>query len=235
MKVIGLIGGMSWESSLDYYKIINQTVRTELGGQHSAKILMYSVDFDEIERLQHEDRWDETVNILIDAGRRVENGGADLVLLCTNTMHKVADELQGSLNIPLVHIVDAAAEEINRAGISVVGLLGTRFTMEQEFYKDRLSSKHGLQVIIPGERSRNAVHAIIYDELCQGKIIEQSKRTLLQIISELESDGAQGVILGCTELPMLIGPDDSRIPLFDTTGIHARKAVALALGEGMVG
>lgn len=231
MKVIGLIGGMSWESSVEYYKVINRTVRETLGGQHSAKILMYSVDFDSIERLQHENRWDEAVEILVDAAKRVERGGADFVLLCTNTMHKVAAEIQRSINIPLLHIADATADEVKKLEITAVGLLGTRFTMEEEFYKDRLHLKHGLEVIVPDEHSRGVVHNIIYEELCLGKILQESKKDLLRIIEGLETEGAEGVILGCTELPLLVRPDDTSLPIFDTTTIHAQKAVAFALGD----
>lgn len=231
MKVIGLIGGMSWESSVEYYKVINRTVRETLGGQHSAKILMYSVDFDSIERLQHENRWDEAVEILVDAAKRVERGGADFVLLCTNTMHKVAAEIQRSINIPLLHIADATADEVKKLEFTAVGLLGTRFTMEEEFYKDRLRLKHGLEVIVPDEHSRGVVHNIIYEELCLGKILQESKNDLLRIIEGLETEGAEGVILGCTELPLLVRPEDTSLPIFDTTTIHAQKAVAFALGD----
>ncbi|MEJ2718337.1 MAG: aspartate/glutamate racemase family protein [Deltaproteobacteria bacterium] len=209
MKVMGLIGGMSWESSLEYYRIMNEEVRERLGGQHSAKILMFSVDFHEIEACQVEDRWEDATALLTDAARRLERGGADYLLICTNTMHKVADGVQRAVSIPLLHIGDATAEEVKRLGLSSVGLLGTRYTMEQDFLKGYLSSRHGLEVIVPGEEARTAVHDIIYDELCLGKLVDESKERLLSIVAGLAADGAEGVILGCTELPLLLRPDDS--------------------------
>ena len=231
MKTIGLIGGMSWESSAEYYRIINREVRCRLGGQHSAKILMYSVDFQPIERLQHEGRWEETAAHLVDAVVRIERAGADFLLLCTNTMHKLAPEIERAIDIPFVHIADATAEEVKRSGLSSVGLLGTRFTMEQDFYKGRLSARHGLNVIIPDEDARDAVHRIIYDELCQGKMLDTSRDRLRRIADGLSMEGAEGVILGCTELPLLLRPGDASLPILDTTAIHAHKAVSLALED----
>lgn len=230
MKIIGLIGGMSWESSLEYYRIINQAVRERLGGQHSAKILMFSVDFHEIEEYQRSDRWDKATEVLVDAALRLERGGAALLLICTNTMHKVAPDLAKSVNVPLVHIADATAEKIIEQGIKVVGLLGTRYTMEQDFLRGRLAEKYGLDVIIPCPESRETVHNVIYDELCLGEIRDSSRRRFVKIVEELRSQGAQGAILGCTEIPLLLRPEDVSTPLFDTTAIHAHKAVELALG-----
>ena len=229
MKTIGLIGGMSWESSAEYYRIINESVKERLGGLHSAQSLMYSVDFAEIEELQHRGRWSEAAKVLSDAARRLERGGADFIVLCTNTMHKVADEISSSVRIPLLHIADPTAAEIKQRGISRVGLLGTRFTMEQEFYRDRLEAKHGLTVIVPSEPDRDVVHRVIYDELCLGEINPSSKAAYRQIMDGLAEKGAEGVILGCTEITLLVGPSDATVPVFDTTRIHAAAAVELAL------
>jgi len=229
MKTIGLIGGMSWESSLEYYRIINQEIRNRLGGQHSAKVLMYSLDFEPIEELQRQGRWEEMALILQDAAKRLELAGANFFLICTNTMHKIAPEVQDSVRIPLLHIADATAEEVKASGISTVGLLGTRYTMEQDFLKGYLSSKHGLDVIIPEPDSRDIVHNVVYDELCLGTIREESKKVFLRIIQDLGEKGAQGVILGCTEIPLLVHQKDTSLPLFDTTAIHAKKAVEMAL------
>ncbi|MBW2096599.1 MAG: aspartate/glutamate racemase family protein [Deltaproteobacteria bacterium] len=229
MKTIGLIGGMSWESSLEYYRIINQEIRNRLGGQHSAKVLMYSLDFEPIEELQRQGRWEEMALILQDAAKRLELAGANFFLICTNTMHKIAPEVQDSVRIPLLHIADATAEEVKASGISTVGLLGTRYTMEQNFLKGYLSSKHGLDVIIPEPDSRDIVHNVVYDELCLGTIREESKKVFLRIIQDLGEKGAQGVILGCTEIPLLVHQKDTSLPLFDTTAIHAKKAVEMAL------
>lgn len=231
MKIIGLIGGMSWESSAEYYRIINQEVRDRLGGHHSAKILLYSFDFQPIERMQHQGKWADVTNCLINAATQLEKVGADFLLLCTNTMHKVASAIEGAINIPLLHIADTTAEEIERFGISSVGLLGTKFTMEQDFYKARLSSKHGLKVIIPSKDSRETVHTIIYNELCLGKMLKASKKKLCQVIDDLQRKGAEGVILGCTELPLLFQGRDAPLPVFDTITIHAQKAVSMALEE----
>ena len=229
MKVIGLIGGMSWESTLEYYRIINQAVRERLGGQHSAKILLYSVDFFDIEKCLHEGRWEEPTEILLDAARRLERGGADFVLICTNTMHKVAPQVSAGLGIPLVHIAEATAEAIKAAGISRVGLLGTRFVMEEDFLKGYLSDRHGLEVIVPNRPDRDLVHRVIFDELCLGRVEAASRKEYLRIIAALGDEGAQGVILGCTEIPLLVRPGDTALPVFDTTAIHAQKAVDLAM------
>lgn len=231
MKTIGLIGGMSWESSLLYYRIINETVKAKLGGLHSAKVMMVSVDFAEIEILQHHGKWAEAAQILISAAKSLENGGADFMLICTNTMHKVADEIQASVRIPLLHIADATAQVVKDSGIQKIGLLGTRFTMEEGFYKGRLSQKYGLSVSVPNVEAREIVHRVIYDELVLGKIEQQSKAQYIQIIEQMVRDGAEGIILGCTEIGLLVHPQDSRVPLFDTTRIHAEAAVEYALKE----
>jgi aspartate racemase len=231
MKTIGLIGGMSWESSAEYYRIINETMKEKLGGLHSAKCIMYSVDFEEIEKLQHAGKWKEATEVMIDAAKRVEKGGADFIVICTNTMHKMADEVQSNINIPLLHIADATAEKIRSKGLKKVGLLGTKFTMEEDFYKGRLSNTFGLDVIIPEEDERKIVHDIIYKELCLGKIKKSSKKRFKKIIENLVSRGAEGIILGCTEIPLLIKQEDCSVPLFDTTEIHARSAVELSLAR----
>ncbi|MEA3431963.1 MAG: aspartate/glutamate racemase family protein [candidate division WOR-3 bacterium] len=231
MKTIGLIGGMSWESTSEYYRIINEAIRENLGGLHSAKIVMYSVDFEEIEQLQHEGKWDDATNLMIDAASRVERGGADFVLICTNTMHRMAEDVIGNINIPLLHIADATAEKIASSGLKKIGLLGTKFTMEQDFYKGRLIRKYGLEVIIPNESDREIVHNVIYNELCLGEIKDTSREQFKIIIKSLIDDGAQGIILGCTELPLLINQNDCAVPLFDTTEIHAKAAVEYALRE----
>jgi aspartate racemase len=232
VKVIGLLGGMSWESTLTYYRIINEGVRDRLGGSHSAECVIYSVDFEPIEKLQHEGRWDELTKVLIRCARKIEAGGARLLLICTNTMHRMADEVEAAITIPLIHIADAAAAEIERAGITTVGLLGTRFTMEEEFYRERLRLGFGIDVVIPGEEDRTVVHGVIYEELVRGRIEERSRREFVRIIESLSDRGAGGIVLGCTEIPMLVGPDDTDVPLFDTTRIHAEAAVTAALGAG---
>ncbi len=229
MKTIGLIGGMSWESSVEYYRIINETVQERLGGLHSAKSLMYSVDFEEIEQLQHQGNWEQLTAIMIAAARHLEKGGADCVIICTNTMHKMATEVQRSIHIPLLHIADATAEKIQEKSISKVGLLGTRFTMEEEFYAGRLMEEFRIEVIIPGEEERQIVHEVIYNELCLGKIHQSSREKYKEIIGNLVARGAEGIILGCTEIPLVIKQDDVEVPLFDTTAIHARAAVQYAL------
>ena len=231
MKTIGLIGGMSWESSAEYYRIINETMKEKLGGLHSAKCIMYSVDFEEIEKLQHAGKWKEATEVMIDAAKRVEKGGADFIVICTNTMHKMADEVQSSITIPLLHIADATAEKIRSKGLKKVGLLGTKFTMEEDFYKGRLSNTFGLDVIIPEEDEREIAHDIIYKELCLGEIKKSSKKKFKKIIENLVSRGAEGIILGCTEIPLLIKQEDCSVPLFDTTEIHARSAVELSLAR----
>jgi aspartate racemase len=229
MKVIGLIGGMSWESSASYYRIINETVRERLGGQHSAKSLMYSVDFHDIERLQHEGDWEEAGKEMVACAQRLERGGADFIVLCTNTMHKLVPAILPNITIPLVHIADATAERIQQTGIKRVGLLATRFTMEEDFYKGRMRERFGLDVIIPEEAERAVIHDVIYNELCQGKILEESKHRYLAIMKTLEEKDIEGFILGCTEIGLLIKQEDSQLPIFDTTRIHAEKAVELAL------
>jgi aspartate racemase len=229
MKTIGMIGGMSWESSIEYYRIINQTVREKLGGLHSAKSIMYSVEFAEIEALQHQNRWDELASIMIEAARSLERGGADFVIICTNTMHKLYDNVQKNIQIPMLNIADATAEKIKAEGIQKIALLGTRFTMEEDFYKGRLVDKYGLEVIIPAEDEREIVHRVIYDELCAGMINSDSKQRYAEIIQGLVAEDAGGVILGCTEIGLLVKQKDSLVPLFDTTDIHARAAVDFAL------
>lgn len=229
MKTIGLIGGMSWESSAEYYRLINEAVKERLGGLHSAQLLLYSVDFAAIERLQHAGDWDAAGAILADAARRLERGGADFLLLCTNTMHKVADAITQSVSIPFVHIADPTATAIRDAGIGTIGLLGTRFTMEQEFYRGRLEGQYGLRVLVPDEADRAAVHRIIYDELCLGTIREESRAAYRAIMARLVAQGAQGIILGCTEITLLVSAPDAAVPLFDTTSLHAEAAAKLAL------
>jgi len=228
MKTIGLLGGMSWESTLGYYRAINEGVKKALGGLHSARIIMYSVDFEPIEELQHSGDWKGTAKILSEAAQSVESAGADFLLICTNTMHKVASEIQEAIQIPLLHIADATAEIIVHEGIKSVGLLGTAFTMEQEFYKGRLIKNYGLKVLVPNEKDRQIVHNIIYRELCFGKIESDSKAECLRIIDALAAQGAEAVILGCTEIGMLVNQADSKVRLFDTTAIHAEKAVEYA-------
>lgn len=228
MKTIGLIGGMSWESTVPYYRIINETVRARLGGLHSAKLVLYSVDFHEIEQLQHSGAWDEAGRMLAQAGRSLQAAGADFLVLCTNTMHKVADAIESTVSIPLFHIADPTAHEVRQAGLTKIGLLGTRFTMEQEFYRGRLRDRHHLDVLIPDDADREVVHRVIYEELVLGLVRDESRADYRRIIRRLVSQGAQGVILGCTEISMLVGPSDSPVPLFDTTSIHARKAAERA-------
>ena len=229
MKTIGLIGGMSWESSIEYYRIINETVKAKLGGLHSAKSIMYSVDFADIEILQHQGQWAEAAQMLINAAKNLENSGADFIVLCTNTMHKVADDIQANVKIPLLHIADATAQLVKDSGVKKIGLLGTRFTMEEEFYKGRLSQKYGLIVNVPNAQEREIVHRVIYDELVIGEIRQHSKEQYIGIIEQMVDQGAEGVILGCTEIGLLIHKQDSQVPLFDTTRIHAEAAAEYAL------
>ena len=231
MKTIGLIGGMSWESTVPYYRIVNETVRARLGGLHSAKLVLYSVDFHEIEGLQHSGDWDEAGHMLVHAARSLQAAGADFLLLCTNTMHKVAHAIESAVSIPLFHIADPTAQEIKQAGLTKVGLLGTRFTMEQEFYRGRLRDQHHLDVLIPDDADREVVHRVIYDELCLGLVRDASRAEYRRIIQRLVDQGAQGVILGCTEISLLVQPSDSPVPMFDTTRIHATKAAEWALRE----
>jgi aspartate racemase len=229
MKVIGLIGGMSWESTATYYRLINEAVRGQCGGLHSARCVLYSVDFAEVAELQRQGRWPEATQLLVGAAQSLERAGADLALICTNTMHKLADAVQAGISIPLLHIADATARPIQQAGLRRVGLLGTRFTMEEEFYRDRLADRFGLEVLIPGPADRETVHRIIYEELCLGRIREESKTQLAAVMGRLVNQGAEGIILGCTELGLLVDAADSRVPLFDTTQAHALAAVAAAL------
>jgi aspartate racemase len=229
MKTIGLIGGMSWESSIEYYRVINEATKAKLGGLHSAKSLMYSVDFAEVEILQHAGKWAEAARMLIAAAKNLENGGADFIVLCTNTMHKVADEIQANVNIPFLHIADATAQRVKDSGVRKIGLLGTRFTMEEEFYKGRLTQKYGLDVVVPNTPDREVIHRVIYAELVLGKIRGESKKQYIDIIERLVNQGAEGAILGCTEIGLLVKDQDCRVPLFDTTRIHAEAAVEYAL------
>ena len=229
MKVIGLIGGMSWESTVPYYREINETIKARLGGLHSAKLILYSVDFHDIERLQHAGDWEAAGAMLADAARSLQAAGADFLVVCTNTMHKVASHIEAAVDIPLFHIADPTADEIKDAGHSTVGLLGTRFTMEQAFYRDRLRERHGLDVLVPNAQDRDIVHRVIYEELCLGKVVEASRTAYRRIIAELATQGAQAIILGCTEISLLVDQRDSSIPLFDTTTLHARKAAEWAL------
>ena len=232
MKTIGMIGGMSWESTVPYYRIANETVAKRLGGLHSAKILLASVDFAEVERFQREGDWDGAGRLLAETARSLERAGADFLVLCTNTMHRVADAIEAAVRIPLLHIADAAAGEIRAQGLGRVGLLGTRFTMEQDFYRARLRERHGIEVVVPPAADRELVHRVIYDELCLGKVLEPSREAYRRIIRDLSAAGAQGIVLGCTEIPMLVGAGDAPVPVFDTTAIHARKAAEWAL-EGI--
>ena len=229
MKTIGLIGGMSWESTAAYYRQINETVKARLGGLHSAKIVLYSVDFHDIERLQQAGDWDAAGALLADAARALEAAGADFLVLCTNTMHQVAASIEAAVAIPLLHIADPTAAAIRQAGFTTIGLLGTRFTMEQAFYRDRLIERHGLQVIVPDLDDRATIHRIIYDELCLGAVLPESRSKYRRIMQGLAAQGAQAIILGCTEIALLVGQQDCAVPLFDTTALHARAAVAAAL------
>ncbi len=229
MKCIGLLGGMSWESTVSYYQALNRGVRAQLGGLHSARVLLNSVDFAEIERLQHVGDWPATARLLAAEARKLQDGGADILLIGTNTMHKVAPEIEAAIDIPLLHIADATAVKLRADGITRVGLIGTRFTMEQDFYKGRLQERFGLAVLVPAEAERERVHRIIYDELCLGEIRESSRAEYLAIIEGLAAAGAEAVILGCTEIALLVGDARAAVPLYDTTAIHAEAAVALAL------
>jgi len=229
MKTMGLIGGMSWESTLLYYRLVNEDVRARLGGLHSARTLLYSVDFEPIERMQAAGRWDEAGEVLADAAARLERGGADFLVLCTNTMHKVASAIEARVRIPLLHIADATGEAIRAAGLRKVGLLGTRFTMEQAFYRERLERHAGVEVLVPSEQDRARVHAVIYDELCLGDVRAGSRAAFQSIVHSLVAAGAQGIIFGCTEICMLLSQANVPVPVFDTTAIHARAAVDRAL------
>lgn len=228
MKTIGLIGGLSWESTTDYYRYINTLVKEKMGGLHSAKCLLYSFDFEEIVALQKAGHWEKATELMINAAKTLEAGGADVVLICTNTMHKMAKEVQASLSIPLLHIAEVTGNKAKEAGLKKVGLLGTMFTMEHAFYKETLLDQ-GIETIVPEKEERESVHHIIFDELCKGIILPESKKTYIRIIEKLIDQGAEGVILGCTEIPLLIKQEDSSIPLFDTTFLHAKAAVSFAL------
>lgn len=228
MKVIGLLGGMSWESSVEYYRIINEEVKRKLGGLHSAKCLLYSVDFDEIEQYQVEGNWEKAGEVLANAARSLEKGGADFIVICTNTMHKVIDDIRSKINIPIVHIADATASRINEKGLRTIGLLGTKYTMEQDFYKSRLEL-NGIKVIVPNANERELINNIIYEELCLGKIHQESRDYYKKVIQGLIELGAEGIILGCTEIGLLVKPEDSKAPVFDTTYIHAVEAVNISL------
>lgn len=229
MKTIGLIGGLSWQSSAVYYRIINELVREKLGSTHSAKIIMYSVDFAEFEKLQHRGEWDKLTELMIDVGMRLKNGGADFMVICANTMHKMADAVEAQVGISLLHIADAVADKVKESGLRKVALLGTKFTMEQDFYKGRLAQKHGIEVIIPDQDEREVVHSVIYRELVVGKILQSSRERFVKIMQRMHSLGAEGVVLGCTEIPLLISQKDSTVPIFDTMKIHATAVVEFSL------
>lgn len=234
MKTIGLIGGMSWESTALYYRQLNEIVKAQAGGFHSAKILLYSVDFHEVEQLQRDGNWEAAGAMLADAARRLASAGADILLICANTMHRVAPAVEAAVAIPVLHVADAVAQPIKEAGHTVVGLLGTRFTMEQDFYRDRLRERHGLTVLIPSQEDRIYVHRVVYDELCMGKVVPASRMEFLRMIDALVAQGAQAIILGCTEFGMLLTQDDVAVPMFDTLHSHAQAAVSLALADTRV-
>ena len=229
MKTIGLIGGMSWESTLPYYRLVNEAVKSHLGGLHSARLVLYSVDFHEVEQLQRSGDWARAGALLGEAAAALERAGADFLVLCTNTMHKVADAIEQATSIPLLHSADPTAEAILSTGLHRVGLLGTRFTMEQPFYRERLESRHGIQVLVPDDADRAEVHRVIYEELCLGSVREESRQVYRQVIERLVERGAEAVILGCTEIGLLVGTADASVPLFDTTLLHARAAAQEAL------
>jgi aspartate racemase len=231
MKTIGLLGGMSWESSLEYYRIINQEVKRRLGGLHSAQCLLWSFDFAEIEALQMAGDWDGAAQKMVAAAQSLERGGADGIVICTNTMHKLAPQVQAAISIPILHIADTTAQKICADGVNSIGLLGTRFTMEQDFYKSRLVDNFGLKVITPNDADRKIIHDVIYDELCLGNVRDDSRREYLRIMDDLTAQGAQGVILGCTEITLLVKPEHTSIRLYDTTLLHALSAVDWALAE----
>lgn len=231
MKVIGLIGGMSWNSTMEYYRIINESFARKLGGLHSARLVLYNLDFDEIQRAQHEDRWDYLASILIDAGNAVKRAGADFLLICTNTMHKIAEEVEGKVGLPLLHITDVIGEAVREQGMHRIGLLGTKFVMKESFYRGRLRGRFSVQVLVPEEDDIDTIHHIIYNELCEGKVSASSRRICGDIIGRLVDQGAQGIVLGCTELPLLIRPGDVNTSIFDTTRLHAEAAVNLSLQE----
>jgi len=234
MKTIGILGGMSWESSIEYYRIINQITQRKLGGHHSAKSVMVSVDFDPIEAFMKEERWDDVAVELTACAQQIERGGADFLLIATNTMHKLYSEIQAGIDIPILHIADATAEKIGLENLKKVGLLGTIFTMEKDFYKGRLCDMHGLEVIIPAEDDRQIVNQIVFEELVLGEILSKSKAEYVRVMADLVGNGAEGIILGCTEIPLLVSSEDTSVPVFDTTTIHAEMAVEVALGERLM-
>ncbi len=231
MKVIGLIGGMSWNSTMEYYRIINESFARKLGGLHSARLVLYNLDFDEIQKAQHEERWDDLAGILINAGNAVERAGADFLLICTNTMHKVAEDVEKEVRLPLLHITDVIGESVREQGMHRIALLGTKFVMKESFYRGRLREHFSVEVLVPEEDDIDTIHHIIYDELCEGKINASSRRICGDIIGHLVDQGAQGIVLGCTELPLLIQAGDVSTPIFDTTRLHAEAAVSMALSE----
>ncbi len=233
MRTIGLLGGMSWESTAEYYRLLNELTRERLGGLHSARCVLYSVDFAEIERLQAEGRWEQAAEVLAEAARALESAGVDMLLLCTNTMHKVADEVAAAVSVPLLHLADTTAEAVRARGLRRVGLLGTAFTMEQDFYRGRLE-RHGLTVLVPDAAARSTVHRVIYEELCLGVVREESRAAYRAVIDELVAAGAEGIVLGCTEIELLIGPEHSPVPVFPTTRLHAEAAVTRALSSAQL-
>jgi aspartate racemase len=232
VKVIGLIGGMSWNSTLEYYRIINESIARRLGGMHSARLVLYNLDFNEIQQAQHEGRWNEMAGILVEAGSAIRRAGADFLVICTNTMHKVADDVERRVGLPVLHIADVTGAVARERGLHRIGLLGTRFVMEGPFYRDRLRDRFGIEVIVPAEADMDTIHRIIYNELCLGRINAASRRVCSEIVDSLVSKGAQGVVLGCTELPLLIRPSDVHAPIFDTARLHAEAAVNEALTGG---
>ncbi|MCQ0971973.1 aspartate/glutamate racemase family protein [Paracoccus sp. TK19116] len=231
MRMIGLIGGMSWESSAEYYRILNQGIRARCGPTASARCILWSFNFAEIEDLQHRGDWAGLERLMVDAAKRLETGGAEVLLICTNTMHRMADAVQSAVGVPLLHIADATADDVKAAGFNKVGLLGTVFTMEQDFYKGRLAQRHGLEVITPGAADRETVHRIIYEELVAGLVLTASREAYRAVIARLVEDGAEAIILGCTEIMLLVQPEDSAVPLFDTTALHANAAISMAIAE----
>lgn len=231
MKTIGLIGGMSWESSIEYYKLINELVKKKLGGVHSCKSIMHSVDFGEIEKLQHNGEWEKLTEIMVDIAKKLEKSGADCIVICTNTMHKMAEDIEKEVKIPLIHIADSVGENIVKLNLKKVALIGTKFTMEQDFYKERIRAKFGVEVIIPKESDKDIIHKVIYEELVKGQFRDESRQEYIRVIRELAKEGAEGVILGCTEIPLLIRANDVEIPIFDTTKLHSESAVEFALKD----
>ena len=232
MKVIGLVGGMSWNSTLEYYRIMNESIAWRMGGMHSARLVLYNLDFDEIQRAQHEGRWDDMTPVLVEAGGAIKRAGADFLVICTNAMHRVADDVERKVGLPVLHIADTTGTAIRERGLHRIGLLGTRFVMEGSFYRDRLRDRFDIEVIVPAKADMDTIHRIIYDELCQGRINASSHRVCADVIDNLVVKGAEGIVLGCTELPLLIRPGHVHVPVFDTTRLHAEAAVDLALAEG---